>query len=255
MFSERVKPVAIAEDAQEDPNLAGLNAIGDQDDGTQNPSTPQLAGGQQPSHGSRYIGNASPTFAEETPGISRQLTADGLGLPLRKTSSNASSPAPHEKINEKLAQELRNRVRAEEKRQAGAGSNQAGATRARSKSGGARHECQKPDFIERLQEMINVSIKELEEKLSRPAWTGEEAACTPATVQMVERSKYGGCFVDPTGQSHDVKAASARKLTMKERRENIDRIRGENYRHFQGVKTMMSEQGRQRASPEGRPNT
>jgi len=72
---------------------------------------------------------------------------------------------------------------------------------------------------------------------------------------MIERSKYGGYFVDPAGQPHDIKPHSARKLTMKERRENIDRIRGENYRHFQGVQTMMSDQGRQRASPDGRPST
>lgn len=103
-------------------------------------------------------------------------------------------------------------------------------------------------------------MKELEEKLSKqyaqpPPWNGEEPTCAPATVQMIERSKYGGFFVDPAGQSHDLKPHSARKLTMKERRENIDRIRGENYRHFQGVKTMMSDHGRQRASPEGRANT
>jgi len=114
--------------------------------------------------------------------------------------------------------------------------------------------------METLQQMIDASIKELEEKLSRqygqpPPWNGEEAAFTSATVQMIERSKYGNVFVDQTGQSRDVKPHSARKLTMKERRENIDRIRGENYRHFQGMKTMMSEQGRQRASPDGRQDT
>ena len=84
--------------------------------------------------------------------------------------------------------------------------------------------------------MIAASIKELEEKLAKQygsaPWNGEEAACAPATVQAIQNSKYGGYFVDPAGQPHDIKPHSARKLTMKERRENIDRIRGENYRHF-----------------------
>ena len=247
MFSERLQPVAIAEDEQDDPKLATLNAAGDQDDATQNQSTAQLAGGaQQPSQESHYIGNASPTFADGTPGLSRQPTGENPGPPYHKMSSNASSPTHQER----LGRELRGRVKAEEQRQA----------RARSKSGGGRHECQKPDFMETLQQMISTSIKELEEKLSKqygqpPPWNGEEPTCTPATVKMIERSKYGGVFVDPAGQPRDVKPHSARKLTMKERRENIDRIRGENYRHFQGVKTMLSDHGRQRASPEGRPNT
>jgi hypothetical protein len=246
MFSGRLQPGAIAEDEQEDPNLARINANGDRGDGAQNQSTPQLAGGgRQASRGSHCLGNASPTFAEETPEISRQLTGENPGPPYRRTSSNASSPTHQER----LGRELRKRVKAEEQRQGGARS------KSPNKSGGGRHECQKPDFLEKLQAMIAASIKELEEKLAKQygqaPWNGDEAACAPATVQMIERSKYGGYFVDPAGQPHDIKPQSARKLTMKERRENIDRIRGENYRHFQGVKTMMSDQGRQRASPDG----
>lgn len=154
MFSGRLQPGAIAEDEQEDPNLAGINANGDRGDGAQNQSTPQLAGGgHQASRESHGLGNASPTFAEETPAISRQLTGENPGPPYRRTSSNASSPTPQER----LGRELRKRVKAEEQRQGGA----------RSKSGGGRHECQKPDFLEKLQAMIAASIKELEEKLAK----------------------------------------------------------------------------------------
>ena len=176
------------------------------------------------------------------------MTGENLGPPYHKTSSNASSPT--QQMQERLGQEIRKRVQAEERRQTGAKSNQGGATAAaRSKSKGDSHDCQKPEFMEKLQEMIDVSIKELDQKLTKQygqmsPWHGEEAAFTSATVQQIERSKYGGFFVDQMGQHRDVKPHSARKLTMKERRENIDRIRGENYRHFQGVKTMMSEQGR-----------
>lgn len=175
--------------------------------------------------------------------MSRQVTGENLGLPYRKTSSNASSPTHQEK----LGQELRKRTKAEEYIEAGAVNSQGGPTRAiRSRSKGGRHECQKPEFTEKMQQMIDASIKELEEKLARQygqphPLNGEDIALPPATVQRIERSKYGGFFVDQTGQAQDVKPHSARKLTIKERRENIDRIRGENYRHFQGMKTMMSD--------------
>jgi hypothetical protein len=56
MFSEGLKPVAIAESEQEGSGPAHMNATGGLMDGEQNQSTPQLAGGpRQASQESQYM--------------------------------------------------------------------------------------------------------------------------------------------------------------------------------------------------------